>query len=41
MIYLTLAELLHIAERATGDKVAVRDIGLLESAAARPRAMPS
>jgi death on curing protein len=39
VIYLTLAELLHIAERATGDKVAVRDIGLLESAAARPRAM--
>ena len=39
MIYLTLAELLHIAERATGDKVAVRDIGLLESAAARPRAI--
>jgi death-on-curing protein len=38
VIYLTLPELLHIAERATGDKVAVRDIGLLESAAARPRA---
>jgi death on curing protein len=38
VIYLTLTELLHIAERATGDKVAVRDIGLLESAAGRPRA---
>jgi death-on-curing protein len=38
VIYLTLPELLHIAERATGGKVAVRDIGLLESAAARPQA---
>jgi death-on-curing protein len=38
VIYLALPELLHIAERATGGKVAVRDIGLLESAAARPQA---
>jgi death-on-curing protein len=38
VIYLTLPELLRIAERATGGKVAVRDIGLLESAAARPQA---
>lgn len=38
MIYLTLAELVHIAERATGGKVQVRDAGLLESAAARPQA---
>ena len=38
MIYLTLAELLHIAERALGGEPAVRDIGLLESALARPRA---
>ena len=38
MIYLTLAELLHIAERTLGSEPAVRDIGLLESALARPRA---
>jgi death on curing protein len=38
MIYLTLPELLHIAERALGGKPHVRDYGLLESAAARPRA---
>ena len=38
MIYLTLPELLHIAERALGGEPAVRDIGLLESALARPRA---
>ena len=38
MIYLTLPELLHIAERATGGKITVRDVGLLESAAARPQA---
>lgn len=37
MIYLTPAELLHVAERATGGEVAVRDRGLLASAAARPR----
>ena len=38
MIYLTLPELVYIAERATGGKVDIRDLGLLESAAARPRA---
>lgn len=38
MIYLTLSELLHIAERALGGAPEVRDYGLLESAAARPQA---
>ena len=38
MIYLTLAELLHVATRAMGEEPLVRDIGLLESAVARPRA---
>ena len=38
MIVLDLEDLLHVAERATGGSVEVRDIGLLESAAARPRA---
>lgn len=38
MIYLTLPELLHIAERTLGGKPQVRDVGLLESALARPRA---
>ena len=38
MIFLDLEDLLHVAERATGSSVEVRDIGLLESAAARPRA---
>jgi len=38
VIYLQLAELLHVAERAIGDEVLVRDAGLLESALARPRA---
>lgn len=37
MIYLTLPELLHIAERALGVQVLVRDHGLLEAAAARPQ----
>lgn len=37
MIYLTPAELVYVAERATGGQVAVRDHGLLASAAARPR----
>lgn len=37
MIYLDLEDLLHIAER-TLSEVAVRDIGLLESALARPPA---
>jgi death-on-curing protein len=38
VIFLDLEDLLYIAERATGTPVEVRDIGLLESAAARPRA---
>jgi death-on-curing protein len=38
VIYLTLPELLHVAERALGSEPRVRDIGLLESALARPRA---
>lgn len=38
MIYLTLAELLHVAERTPGHDYAVRDYGLLEAAVARPRA---
>ena len=40
MICLTLPELLYIAERAIGREPAVRDFGLLEAAAARPRATP-
>lgn len=38
MIYLSLSELLHVAERTIGPDVPVRDHGLLESALARPRA---
>ena len=38
MIYLTLPELLHVAQRVLGAEPAVRDIGLLESALARPQA---
>jgi death-on-curing protein len=37
VIYLTLAELLHVAERTLGN-VEIRDVGLLESAVARPMA---
>ena len=37
MIFLDLTDLLHLAERATGGTPLVRDIGLLQSAAARPR----
>jgi death-on-curing protein len=37
VIFLTLPELLHIAERTLGD-YAVRDYGLLEAALARPQA---
>jgi death-on-curing protein len=36
MIGLTTADLLYIAERALGAPPEVRDLGLLESAAARP-----
>ena len=38
MIYLTLPELLHVAERVLGREPPVRDIGLLEAAVARPQA---
>jgi death on curing protein len=38
VIYLTLPELLHVAERALGFAPQVRDAGLLESALARPQA---
>jgi death on curing protein len=37
VIYLTLAELLHVADRTITGEVVVRDHGLLESALARPR----
>lgn len=37
MIYLDLDDLLYLAERAIGAAPIVRDAGLLESAAARPR----
>jgi death on curing protein len=37
LIYLTLPELLHIAERTLGTEPPVRDYGLLESAVARPQ----
>ena len=38
MIYLTLPELLHVAQRVLDGEPRVRDIGLLESALARPQA---
>ena len=38
MIYLTLPELLHVAERTLGPGYAARDYGLLEAALARPQA---
>ena len=38
MIFLTLPELLHVAERTLGPDYAVRDHGLLEAALARPQA---
>ena len=38
MIYLTLDDLLHVADRAIEGDVLVRDHGLLDSALARPRA---
>jgi death on curing protein len=38
VIYLTLPELLHVAERTLGADCAVRDYGLLEAATARPQA---
>jgi death on curing protein len=38
VIYLSYAELLYVAERAIGERPAVRDAGLLEAALARPKA---
>jgi death-on-curing protein len=38
VIYLTLPELIHVAERTLGPDVPVRDHGLLESTLARPQA---
>jgi len=38
VIFLTLPELLHVAERTLGPDCSVRDYGLLEAALARPRA---
>jgi death-on-curing protein len=38
VIYLTLAELLHVADRTLDGQVSVRDYGLLEAAVARPQA---
>jgi death-on-curing protein len=38
VIFLTLPDLLHVAERTLGADYAVRDYGLLEAALARPRA---
>jgi death-on-curing protein len=38
VIYLTLPELLHVAERTLGPDYTVRDYGLLEAALARPQA---
>lgn len=38
MIYLTLPELLHVAERTLSGEPRIRDFGLLESALARPQA---
>lgn len=37
MIYLDVDDLIRIAERATGGPVQIRDLGLLGSAAHRPR----
>ncbi|MFZ4486643.1 MAG: type II toxin-antitoxin system death-on-curing family toxin [Candidatus Nanopelagicales bacterium] len=37
MIYLTIEDLLVVAERVLGGDVLLRDAGLLESAAARPQ----
>ena len=38
MIYLTLPELLHVADRTLGPGYTVRDYGLLEAALSRPQA---
>lgn len=36
MTFLSVEELLHVAQRVLGEAPGVRDVGLLESAAARP-----
>ncbi len=41
MIFLTLEELLHVAKRTLDAEPDVRDLGLLESALARPQASAS
>jgi death on curing protein len=38
VIFLTLPELLHVADRTLGSDYTVRDYGLLEAALARPQA---
>lgn len=38
MIYLTVPELVHVAERTLGGDVQIHDHGLLEASLARPRA---
>lgn len=38
MIFLTVEEILHIASRVLGGEPMLRDVGLIESAAARPQA---
>ena len=38
MIFLDLEDLLHVAERTLGARPELRDVGLLESALARPQA---
>lgn len=38
MIFLELADLLHVARRTLGAEPEIRDLGLLESALARPQA---
>lgn len=38
MIYLTLDEILRVAERVIDSEIAIRDAGLLEAAVARPQA---
>jgi len=38
VIHLALEDLLHVAERTLGSPPEIRDVGLLESASARPQA---
>ena len=39
-LFLRVDDLLRIAERILGEPLLIRDVGLLESAAARPAASP-